>query len=86
MGMHSQASCFCGGGTGLEFAGPLLLEAELDDNKVREKKAERLRCLPRPEGGRRASQDIGPRPDGPPPSPASPPSAQQEMTGDLYWL
>lgn len=28
MGMRSQASCFCGGGTGLELAGPLLLEAE----------------------------------------------------------
>lgn len=34
--MRSQASCFCGGGTGLELAGPLLLEAELDDNKVHE--------------------------------------------------
>lgn len=84
--MRSQASCFCGGGTGLELAGPLLLEAELDDNKVREKKAERLRRLPRPGGGQRASQDSGPRPDGAPPSPATPPSAQQEPTGDLSWL
>ena len=89
MGMRSQASCFCGGDTWYRpgaYRALVTGVAELDDNKVREKQAERLRHLPRPGGGQRASQDTGPRPDSPPPSTATPPSTQQETTGDLSWL
>lgn len=88
--MLSQASCFCGGDTWYRPGACRALVTgvgeELDDNKVREKQAERLRHLPRPGGETRASQDTGPSARQSAPSPATPPSTQQETTGGLSWL